>query len=262
MKGWRPSACEGSKAGPGPFQAAHSPPDSLNNRPVFPVLGVMATRTTRFAFLARIRLAALKSQTTPKSVRDSKKGASPSLAPIGRRLRKKTEGMTSNPKSTRPKTAQLAKSSRGKLAFLPPALILSRPLPKAKGLEGCSLSRGGAGGGRIGALGSAPFVIPGLDPGIRTGGSRSHKSQPKRGRGAGLAAAFSRSFGHNALISLNSGKWIEIFGTILTSFGRGVVRSKEALGRRLDDFHSPSRGKNFGARRVSRPPQSAASSGD
>ena len=41
-------------------------------------------------------------------------------------------------------------------------------------------------------------------------------------RGPGrVGSYFFRSFGHNALINLDSGKWNEIFGRILTLFGRG-----------------------------------------
>ena len=81
MKGWRPSACQGSKTGSGPFQAAHSRRIVSTVGLSFPGLGVMATRTTRFAFFARSGSPPLKSdKTTPKSVRNSKKGASPSLA--------------------------------------------------------------------------------------------------------------------------------------------------------------------------------------
>ena len=46
-----------------------------------------------------------------------------------------------------------------------------------------------------------------------------------------LGVSFFCSFGRNALINLDSGKWIEIFGTTLTLFGRASrARKKRSEG--------------------------------
>jgi hypothetical protein len=64
--------------------------------------------------------------------------------------------------------------------------------------------------------------------------------------------AFFASFGHNALINLDSAKWIEIFGTILTLFGRAsCIRKKHSEGD-LKIFARQAAGKTFGAGRVGR----------
>ena len=202
MKGWRPSACQGSKTGSGPFQAAHSPPDSLNNRPVFPGPRGDGDEDDKVRLSRAIRLAALKSQTTPKSVREFEKRRQPfTCSDRTEDYETKTGGMTDNPKSTRPKTAQLAKSSAENWRFFP-CPHPEPPFAKGKGPRRMFAKPGRTGRrGRIGALGSAPSLSPDL---IRGSGqaSRSRERRLRRGRGAGLAAAFSRSFGHNALISL------------------------------------------------------------
>ena len=81
MKGWRPSACQGSKTGSGPFQTAHSRRIVSTVGLSFPGPRGDSNEDDKVRLFRAIRLAAPEvGRTTPKSVRDSKKGASPSLA--------------------------------------------------------------------------------------------------------------------------------------------------------------------------------------
>ena len=67
-------------------------------------------------------------------------------------------------------------------------------------------------------LGSAfERVLAATRPFVRSGSAaRRRPTQDEEGVGS----YFFPSFGRNALINLDSGKWIEIFGRILTLFGR------------------------------------------
>jgi hypothetical protein len=101
-------------------------------------------------------------------------------------------------------------------------------------------AQGGFHGGRSSPWTIRQYVISVGNPGIQSSPPDRASLSNSRSRildapCAGLARlgvifSFFPSFGHNALINLDSGKWIEVFGTIVTLFGSASC----ALWKRLE----------------------------